>query len=449
MQEAHQQAKKALKELQQLVRQKKGKDAVVAEQRQITGDTPEDEPQIVSLTSEQVAAIRKAKEVLEADLGFEYMLAPENDLWVFAGRCLADRVADHSGEFIRQHAWDLIEATCCFPVEFLTVTTESRIGDIRLLPLDHPDVAEARPVLTGAAAAIGCVAAVTVRGTSAERMAARGRPVVRRALQALRVAMRESPGYRVEQLRFRLAPGYVFTKREAMAWSVPPDVAWDNTLPEDLSEILSRPVARLAISAEKKVEKKALVALDWMERAYLTGDRLVKMLYLFFAMESLLGDTAEGLKSHPLAYRQMMLSHIVMGGFRNPNVTLTMYVKIRNAAVHGEELPEVDEQTVGQFEWAVRDVLNQYLELAQREEFRSRSQLTKFLDTHPDRPKMLDWLRQNGAPEWAIYTGDDESAPVGSGPVPDDGTPAQGAGANDQEQAVVPVAAVEPKPKER
>jgi hypothetical protein len=246
----------------------------------------------------------------------------------------------------------------------------------------------------------------------------------------LRVAMRESPGYNAEQLRFRMTPGYAFARREAMAWSLPPDIAWNNTLPENLSEILSRPVARLAISAENKVEKKALVALDWMERAYLSGDNLVGMLYLFFAMESLLGDTAEGLKSHKLAYRQMMLGHIIMGGFGNPNETLVMYVKIRNAAVHGEDLPQVDEQTATQFEWAVRDGLNQYLELAQRENFNSRSQLTRFLDAHADRPKMLDWLRRNGHPNWTVFLDDTEpeqaAEPPGSGPISDAKPSAQG-----------------------
>ena len=87
-----------------------------------------------------------------------------------------------------------------------------------------------------------------------------------------------------------------------------------------------------------------------MERAYLSGDRPVKMLCMFFALEPLLGDTQEGLKSHTLAYRQMMLSLVVTGGFENPDSTLDMYVKIRNAAVHGEDLPEVGRGVVGYFE---------------------------------------------------------------------------------------------------
>ena len=197
-----------------------------------------------------------------------------------------------------------------------------------------------------------------------------------------------------------------------MHWSASPDTSLNVTLPEDLPGVLSAPVARLAISADKQVEKKALVALEWMERAYLSGDRLVKMLYLFFALESLLGDTQEGLKSHMLAYRQMMLSHIVTGGFENPDSTLDMYVKIRNAAVHGEDLPDVSQGVVGYFEWSVRDALNQYLELAEREGFRSRSQLTRFLDTHADRPQLFDWLRQHGDREWAAYLDKDESAAV-------------------------------------
>ena len=36
---------------------------------------------------------------------------------------------------------------------------------------------------------------------------------------------------------------------------------------------------------------------------------------------------------------EMMLSHIISGGFRHPNRTFFFYDQIRSAAVHGEEAP--------------------------------------------------------------------------------------------------------------
>jgi hypothetical protein len=80
------------------------------------------------------------------------MITAEAELWKFAGRCIADRSTDHSDEFIRRYARELLETICRFPAEFLTVKAASQIGEVWLLPLDDPDVAKARPVLAGAAA---------------------------------------------------------------------------------------------------------------------------------------------------------------------------------------------------------------------------------------------------------------------------------------------------------
>jgi hypothetical protein len=85
------------------------------------------------------------------------------------------------------------------------------------------------------------------------------------------------------------------------------------------------------------IERKALVAVRWLDRAFLTGDELVALLYRFFALEALLGRKSEGLKAHGLALRQMVLAHAVTGSFPNPNATLLLYDKIRSGAVHGEE----------------------------------------------------------------------------------------------------------------
>jgi len=89
-------------------------------------------------------------------------------------------------------------------------------------------------------------------------------------------------------------------------------------------------MSALALNPATDVEKKADLALRWMERAWLAGEPLVGLLFLFFALEALLGDKSEGLKAHLLAFRQMMLSHILTGGFSHPNETWFLYEKVRS-----------------------------------------------------------------------------------------------------------------------
>jgi hypothetical protein len=140
--------------------------------------------------------------------------------------------------------------------------------------------------------------------------------------------------------------------------------------------------------------------MEWMERACLTSDNLIAMLYRFFALEALLGDKSEGLKAHGIAFREMMLSHIIEGGFRHPNATFFYYDQIGSVAVHGGQAPEVPREVAGKFEWAVRDTLGNYFTLARQHGFSKRGQLLKFLDQHPDKHKLLAWIRDYGGPVW-------------------------------------------------
>jgi hypothetical protein len=66
-----------------------------------------------------------------------------------------------------------------------------------------------------------------------------------------------------------------------------------------------------------------------------------RLSYLFFALESLLGDTGEG--------------------FTHPSTTYWLYEKVRSAAVHGSEPPDVSEKDIGIFAWDVRKALDEYL----------------------------------------------------------------------------------------
>src|SRR5260221_6132698 len=98
-----------------------------------------------------------------------------------------------------------------------------------------------------------------------------------------------------------------------------------------------------------------------MNRPLLPPEPLVQLLYLFFALEALLGDKAEGLKAPVLAYRQAMLGESAGHGFTHPNVTFVLYEDVRSAAVHGGEVPEVTDEVVKNFAADVRLALNEYL----------------------------------------------------------------------------------------
>jgi hypothetical protein len=231
------------------------------------------------------------------------------------------------------------------------------------------------------------------------------------------VALRQHRGINDWQLRFRLSGDYAFSNHGG-GWSARPDSAWELGLRPELVELaMSQPVAGLPLEPSTDIERKADVAIRWLERARFASEPIIAMLYLFFGLEALLGDTSEGLKAPALAFRQAMLSHVVAQGFTHPNETFFLYDQIRSGAVHGEDVPSVFPDDVRRFDWAVRTTLNEYLTYAKAEGFTRRSRLVKGLEAHPDRPKLMSWLRTNGGDAWRQYLG----------PAPDQETPAMSA----------------------
>jgi hypothetical protein len=204
-------------------------------------------------------------------------------------------------------------------------------------------------------------------------------------------------------LRFRLGIGHAFSDRTG-GWQMHDDTAYQIELPADLTRYQGAPAASLPMTATKgSIEEKALLALGWLDRAIFTPDLLVATLFRFFALEALLGDRSEGLKSGLLALRQMTLSRLVTGYFRHPDDTLLQYDKVRSYAVHGEITNAVSPEQASQFEWAVRDTFNHYLDLARQRGLSRRRDLTRLLDTDPIRTDLIDWIRANGSFEWLEY----------------------------------------------
>lgn len=360
------------------------------------------EKKYIQVLADEVEAVDKAVVAITADLRFEHLGDAADDVWYFVAESWIDARTDHVPEFAERQGKVPTAATCYIPVEFLTVQKESQLPDVRLLPVTHEDIPQQQAPWFALDSPVGCVAAVSVRGTSHARMAGRARVAASHALRVLRAAMREHRGINDEQLRFRLGVGYAFDDR-LTGWDRRDDAAYGLTLSEDLSRVLEDPVVALPADPRTDIERKALVALQWMERAFLTGDDLVALLYRFFALEALLGRKSEGLKAHGLAFRQMVLGHIVTGSFGHPNATLLLYGKIRSGAVHGEDVPGVSSAIAHSVESGVRQTLGQYLTLAKERRLSRRSRLLDVLDTHPSRRDLIAWLREYGGQEWDRY----------------------------------------------
>ena len=361
---------------------------------------PED--QALSMNREERQAVLMAEKALLDDPAFEHFAdKAEGAVWRFACQCAFDKKTDFVAQFVAENFKEPESRVCYITVEYLKVSAEQDFQGVRFLPVGSVEVRQSLGFVTDPP--VGSIAAVTVSGTDRQRMTGRARDLANHSLRVLRIALREHRGINDHQLRFRLGMEHSFG-RDFTGWETPPERAYELELDDQLTSLASeQEVAGLRASPDTDVERKAHIALRWTERARFSADPLVALLFLFFALEALLGDKSEGQKAHALAFRQTMLSHVATGGFTNPNKTLYLYDEVRSGAVHGEDAPPVDEDTVDGLAWTVRLALTQYLRIARENHFTKRSQLLKFLNEHLDRAKLEDWLRAYAGPWWAEY----------------------------------------------
>jgi hypothetical protein len=339
---------------------------------------------------------------LEADERFENVKDIEGLLRVFVARCFEDTSADHVSLFLSENAQSVITRTCYIPVEHLDVPQRAEAFGLVLLPPDDPAVPKPGNSFS-LDKPVGSVAAVEVTGSDTGKMASRARARAARTLRLLRIALRANRQIHDKQLRFTLSDHYAFNEI-ARGWKSDDDAAYGLGFAGDLVDLATTsPLTALTTEPSSEILKKADLATRWMERAWLTGDRLVALLYLFFALEALLGDKSEGLKAQGIAYRQMLLGHIVEGRFSHPNSCWFLYEKVRSAAVHGEDVPEIDDKVLTSLAWDVRGTLERYLEVAASQGFQKRSRLLRFLDEHDDQALAVTWLRENGGEHWEKF----------------------------------------------
>lgn len=392
-----------LRKLQGLVRRPASDGGQAVLTKALPRDMTANKHQVVGLLPDEVEAMRQAAEALRNDVAYEHLRDPDEAVWRFVAECCLDGDNDHLADFVARHRRDVEDRVCYIPVEHLSVEVPLSLHGITLLPMWHGDVPVVELPWFNLEPPVGCVAAVPVRGTSSPKMATRARGIAEHELRVLRIALREDMGINDRQLRFRLGTTYAFSGDQA-GFAQRDDVAYELPLTEgELRLAEGQPVFGLGAVARTDIERKALLAVRWMERAWLSGEPLVALLYLFFALEALLGDKSEKLKAHDLALRQMMLGHVVAGHFSHPNETWFLYDQVRSGAVHGEGGPEVSDRDVSSFAWSVRKTLAQYLTLASEQGFGRRGRLLRFLNEHADRAQAVEWLRSNGGPVWTDY----------------------------------------------
>jgi hypothetical protein len=357
----------------------------------------------------EAADFREAVTAIANDLHFEYLTRrvagdPLRDgLIRFACLCEMKRDLDHVSPFISEHSRTPEERTCFIGVEYLQVSESIELLGLRLLPVDHPDVPESTGFFS-LGAPVGAVAAIQSKGTHMGLMKDRAAAVAERELKVLRLSLRENRYLNPLQLRFRLAENYSFGGPAAAGFETSDSARWDLTLDDELIELVKeQPLKVLAVPPQNDLLECADRAMGWIEDSMIEGDRLKSLLFLFFALEALLGVQSEKAKGHGLAFRRALLSLATSQHFADPDRAYRLYGEVRSAAVHGGATPHVSKKTERVLLWDVRKALIEYIELAERNNLRTRKAVLRHLRQLPDRQKLAHWLLERDPKSWQKY----------------------------------------------
>jgi hypothetical protein len=408
---------KALAELQRLIRRPPPKDPP---RTVMTWNVPEDlqreDLRSIGLFPDERRALERVRALIAQDLRFEYLKEREVDqaTWRFVYDAHVQGDGDLIPKFVAEHSREPKQRTCFFPIELLSIKKEVALFGVRLLP---PNAAEPPNTLFGPdpRATMAGVVAVECTGTNYDNMSKRARVRAERALRLLRATMREHRFLPDFQLRFLLGDAMWFDD-EAAGWTRDPGEGSELELDEELLRTAtSQELAKLPEVPTNDVERRVDLALRWFERAQLAVDPMIELLYLFFALESILGDKSEGLKAPALAVRRAMLGLVTSGGFVHPARTYLLYDQVRSTAVHGEEPPEIDQDEVNQFAWDVRRALNEYIQFAREKGLTKRSKVRVALDRDERREGIVKALIEQDPKLWGRYlsTPSDDGEPAG------------------------------------
>lgn len=395
----------ALDELQRLVRRPPGGDPEdIAGSFAIPDDLRDEGFNSITLLHDEQRALEACRQALADDLRFEYLKEREIDAATVRFVCRAHREdGDLASDFTREHAREVMERTCFLAVEHLTVDRERELFGVRFVPLANLDLPQwlfgrdPPPEVTTALA-------IESHGTNYERMKERSLPPARRALRLLRASLRDDNWIPDQQLRFRLREHFWFDDG-ANGWVTLPDQGWELELDDRLFERAAGHIlATLPADPSTDVERRALRALYWFERAQLDVEPNVELLFLFFALESILGDKSEGPKAHGLALRRALLGLLASEGFStHPSDIYALYDEVRSTAVHGERSPEVGRKNLDRFAWDVRRAINEFVRFARQRNYTKRSQVRNALLASDRRASVEAGLLRDHPKLWKPY----------------------------------------------
>ncbi len=360
-------------------------------------------PQLrVQLTRADSAALTAALEAIQADLRFEHLGEPKRPLRDFASRAWHEPTSDTVHWFLREYARPVQTGLCFVSVEYLAVKQSRHVFGIDLLPLHDPRISSAVDIF-GPRGRDRSVAMVEVRGTDPMMMGARAKLHVGHSLRLLRIALSDLRGIPDLQLRFRVGERFAL-EGGGGGWRLPDHAAGELELDDNLQSLVSdHIVGSIPMDPIPDALKRAALAAAWLERAQMTGDPLIAVLYQFFALEAILGQTSDKEKASPIAFRQAVLSSIVTGRFEHPDETWLLYDRVRSAAVHGSEAPLVDARLAQRHRGRVRRSLSGYLTLSRDQSLLRRATIIRHIELHEEAEKMAGWLRANGGDQWAAY----------------------------------------------
>jgi hypothetical protein len=348
---------------------------------------------VVDLNGAGAYAYDEACAHLAEDLRFEYMDKKERQAAVqsFAARAAIEKSGSHVDWFIGEHAHAVLDLTCSFTVEHLTVDERRELFGATFIPASD---ASLPTWLGGPPSPLDSVIAVPTTGTSGLRMMERGKESAEHALRLLRAGLREHRSIVDDQLRFRLGTHYWFTVNgePRAGWQRRPGESIAFQLNDQLVELAkSPPVADLPEHGTNDVERRASRALAWWERSFSATDPVIKIVFLFAALEAILGNRREGIKSDDLAMHRAALSEALNEGFSLPTRALGLYERVRSLAIHGEEPVAVSREEAQAFEWDIRHAINEYLRFARESNLTKRKQVRAELEVK--RLEIEAWLR--------------------------------------------------------
>lgn len=347
---------------------------------------------VVDLNGAGAYAYDEACMHLAEDLRFEYMDKKEREAaaQTFAARAAVEKSESHVDWFVSEHAREVVDLTCSFTVEHLIVDQRRELFGATFIPATNVSL----PTLIGGAPSlVDSVIAVPTTGTSGLWMMERGKKTAEHALRLLRAGLREHRSIADDQLRFRLGTHYWFTVNgePRAGWQRRPGEPITFQLDDQLVELAkSSPIADLREHSPNDVERRACRALAWWERSFSVTDPVVKIVFLFSALEAILGHRSEGIKSDDLAMHRAALSEALDKGFSLPGRSLGLYEHVRSLAIHGEEPVAVSREEAQVFEWDIRQAINEYLRFARESNLTKRKQVRGELEAK--RIEIEAWL---------------------------------------------------------